>query len=136
MFVHLPVWKSSFLSTNPFLHLNVHISESPVSMDFQRVQQVLLHLTSFKDVWWPSKSVKHDNIQQRPCKDIMSTLKIQILEKYLLVLEISWEKVLIHFKSWLLYMKREAIIYKILFSELSMYICMLKTYIWDSENNI
>ena len=74
-----------------------------VSLDIQSLRRVIFHLAVIKDVWWPSKSVKHDKFKQTPCQDIRSTLKTQILEKYLLVLEISWHKFLIHFKSWLLY---------------------------------
>ena len=60
--------KSTYLLVNPFSYLNIHVSEQPVSLDFQSVRQVILHLASIKNVWWPSKSVEHDNCKQRPCQ--------------------------------------------------------------------
>ena len=71
-------------------------------LDFQSVRRVILQLTL---IWCPSKSVKRGNIQQIPCQEAKSTLQTLILGKYLLILEISWQKCLILFKSWLLYYK-------------------------------
>ena len=66
--------KSSYLSINPFLHLDIHIFEKPNSPDFLSLRRVILHLTSIKDVWWPWKSVNHDNFKCRPSQDRKSTL--------------------------------------------------------------
>ena len=62
----LRLFLSSYLKINPFSRLNIHISASPVSLDFLSVLQVVLRLKLIKGDWWPSKLVKHGNIWQTP----------------------------------------------------------------------
>ena len=61
----------SYLSINPFSHLNACLSVSPVLLGFQSLRQVILHLALIKVVWWSWKSANHDNFKHRPCQDII-----------------------------------------------------------------